>query len=52
MVPVLLLFLWKAPAATALYWVAGSIFALLERVFYRIGWGRRVLRRGVTEAAE
>jgi len=52
MIPVLLLFLWKAPAATALYWVAGSIFALLERVFYRTGWGRRVLRRGVTEAAE
>ncbi|MFM1652984.1 YidC/Oxa1 family membrane protein insertase [Brevibacillus sp. B_LB10_24] len=52
MVPVLLLFLWKAPVATALYWVAGSIFALLERVFYRTAWGRRVLSRGLMEAAE
>ncbi|WP_426450883.1 YidC/Oxa1 family membrane protein insertase [Paenibacillus sp. S-38] len=42
---------WTAPAAVAMYWTAGSAFALLERLFYRTAPGRRLLRRGLPEVA-
>ncbi|MCZ8524013.1 MULTISPECIES: YidC/Oxa1 family membrane protein insertase [Paenibacillus] len=42
---------WAAPAAVGLYWAAGSAFGLLERLFYRTPPGRRLVRRGLPEAA-
>jgi YidC/Oxa1 family membrane protein insertase len=45
-VPVSLFFLWKAPIALGLYWTAGSIFALLERGFYRTRVGKTLLLQG------
>lgn len=45
-IPVSLVFLWKAPIALGLYWTAGSIFALLERGFYRTRFGRTLLLQG------
>lgn len=38
-----LLILWKAPVALCLYWIAGSLFGLLERAFYRTNWGKALL---------
>jgi YidC/Oxa1 family membrane protein insertase len=43
MLPVILLFMWRAPVAVALYWVTGSLFSLCERMFYRTRWGKRIL---------
>lgn len=45
-VPFSLFFLWKAPIALGLYWTAGSIFALMERGFYRTRFGRTLLLQG------
>lgn len=45
MVPFFLLVLWKAPVALCLYWIAGSMFGLLERLFYRTVWGQSLLNR-------
>ncbi|KZE81930.1 hypothetical protein AV654_09655 [Paenibacillus elgii] len=42
---------WRAPVALGLYWLAGSVFSLLERLFYRTSTGKRLLRRGLPEAA-
>ncbi|MDO3681138.1 YidC/Oxa1 family membrane protein insertase [Paenibacillus ehimensis] len=42
---------WRAPVALGLYWLSGSVFSLLERLFYRTSAGKRLLRRGLPEAA-
>jgi len=42
-------FLIHAPAALALYWTASAAFALLERAFYRIPFGRKLVTRGVPD---
>ncbi|WP_159887249.1 YidC/Oxa1 family membrane protein insertase [Paenibacillus puerhi] len=43
---------WRAPVALGLYWISGTLFNLAERVFYRTGWGRRLLTKGMAEASE
>ncbi|MFC0213086.1 YidC/Oxa1 family membrane protein insertase [Paenibacillus chartarius] len=40
-----LAFMWRAPAALGLYWLTSSAFSLMERLFYRTGWGKRLLAR-------
>ncbi|MFB6366883.1 YidC/Oxa1 family membrane protein insertase [Paenibacillus elgii] len=42
---------WRAPVALGLYWLSGSVFSLLERLFYRTSAGKRLLRRGLPEAS-
>lgn len=44
MVVVFLFVLWKAPVALGLYWTTGSLFALLERGFYRTSLGKKLLQ--------
>lgn len=46
--PIFLFILWKAPVALCLYWIAGSLFGLLERAFYRTSWGKALLHGGHT----
>lgn len=46
MVGVFMMILWKAPVALGLYWTTGSLFALLERGFYRTSWGKKLLLPG------
>jgi YidC/Oxa1 family membrane protein insertase len=38
---------WRSPAALGLYWLTGSVFQLLERLFYRTPYGKRMLYRGL-----
>ncbi|RAV20246.1 YidC/Oxa1 family membrane protein insertase [Paenibacillus contaminans] len=37
--------MWRAPVALGLYSMSGSLFALLERVFYRLKPGRKLLQK-------
>ncbi|MDF2671470.1 MAG: YidC/Oxa1 family rane protein insertase [Paenibacillus sp.] len=40
-----LLFMWRSPVALGLYWMTGTLFGLMERGFYRTGWGKRLLAK-------
>ncbi|MBP1992284.1 YidC/Oxa1 family membrane protein insertase [Paenibacillus eucommiae] len=43
---IFLVVMWKSPVALALYWTTNSVFAILERIFYRTKLGRAMLLRG------
>ncbi|WP_409344140.1 YidC/Oxa1 family membrane protein insertase [Paenibacillus sp. MBLB4367] len=43
--------MWRAPVALGLYSLSGSLFALLERAFYRLKTGRSLLQKPVKQAA-
>jgi YidC/Oxa1 family membrane protein insertase len=40
-----LVFMWRSPVALGLYWMTSTGFGLLERGFYRTGWGKRMLAK-------
>ncbi|SDD78004.1 YidC/Oxa1 family membrane protein insertase [Paenibacillus sp. UNCCL117] len=40
---------WRAPIALGLYWISGTLFGLLERLFYRTTAGKRLLVKGMEE---
>ncbi|MFL1676393.1 YidC/Oxa1 family membrane protein insertase [Paenibacillus dendritiformis] len=46
-----LLFLWRMPVALGLYWTANKLYFILERLFFRTGWGRRLLYKNMPEAS-
>lgn len=46
-----LLFLWRMPVALGLYWTANKLYFILERLFFRTGWGRRLLYKNIPEAS-
>lgn len=43
MLPIILIFMWRAPVAVGLYWATGSLFAVCERLFYRTKVGKKLL---------
>jgi YidC/Oxa1 family membrane protein insertase len=43
---------WRSPIALGLYWIGGTLFNLLERLFYRTAAGKRLLHQGRTEASQ
>lgn len=42
-----LLVTWRSPVALGLYWLTSSGFGLLEKAFYRLPVGKRLLQRGI-----
>lgn len=43
----ILLFMWRAPIAVAIYWTTNSLVGLLERIFYRTSVGKALLYKGI-----
>ncbi|MEK8131187.1 membrane protein insertase YidC [Paenibacillus filicis] len=43
---------WRSPIALGLYWIGGTLFNLLERLFYRTALGKRLLNKGRAEVSQ
>ncbi|MBD0381009.1 YidC/Oxa1 family membrane protein insertase [Paenibacillus sedimenti] len=48
MVIIMSVIIWTAPVAIGLYWTTNSLFAIIERIFYRTPLGRKWVTRDIS----